>query len=157
MSIFNDYTAATTNRDGKDIRCNSNQIYDRYLKKCIGCRDPTYKIRLEPVDPNSGRFITSNNAVINNAIGPGTYKCLNEPIKTFNESGKMLTFTCDTGERPGFIDRGSNTEKIFNEEGGIIPSEYDLKNNRKCIITFIGQGSGPGEYDIVRNKPMPMP
>jgi hypothetical protein len=113
--------------------CNSNQIYDLTLDKCIGCRDPTVKPNVTELSVTKGKSIsgsvdvgvdisTSNGNITTIDSKPGMYMCSNNPVKTYRHSdldGRSkdvtpLSYTCDSGE-------------IFNPD------------SKKCTIIFMPQ------------------
>ena len=88
------------------VACDSNvSILDTQFQTCVSCRDPTVK----PVITNDTRNVT-NTSTGGEFPAQFTYKCINNPIKTFDNTGAVINKTCDSGET--------------------------LDSNGMCVITF---------------------
>jgi len=77
----------------KQALCDSNnQLYDSQFQVCVSCRDTTVK---PSVISNSEKSSTPVNSSVEGNI---SYQCKNNPIISKDNTGVMLSQTCDSGE-----------------------------------------------------------
>lgn len=103
--------------------CNSMQIFDSVVQKCISCRDPTVRPNLTSATSNIRiqNIMTSNGLNITNKMMPGEYQCMNNPITTYNKSRQVVSYTCDSGE---------TLQNMLSDTGVM---------ENKCVVTFQGK------------------
>jgi len=103
------YGAAPPQQIGK---CSENQVYDKYVQKCISCRDPT-----------SGPIILKDST----DDSAGNYMCNNIAISTYDKEGNTLSLTCDSGEKLVSIIPSMDPLRNAKQVDGI------------CVIKFFGK------------------